>query len=427
MDLNPASDWLPHDRQHCWHPYTQHGLDPEPLPVVAAEGSWLQLADGRRLLDAISSWWTVLHGHGQPELISAMTEQAKTLDHVLFAGCTHEPAARLAAELTNLAPGELSRAFFSDDGSTAVEVALKAAYQFHLREGRDRRTTFLALNGGYHGDTFGAMAAGDPDPFFQEFSPLLFRVLRIDPTLEALHEALKAHSDQIAAFLFEPMVQGAAGMVMIPPEFYSEAEKLCRERGILTIADEVMTGFGRTGTLFACDQANLNPDLMCLAKGLTGGIFPLSVTLVKEEVFQAFWSRERSRAFFHGHSFTAHPVGCAVARASLALNLRNQTPKVLTAIGKKIHHSLRAWVESEEAVTLRHLGGIVALEFQASDPGYLSGLGQHLRQYCRNSSALLRPLGPVLYAMPPAATSLSEAEQIAKAMMEVGDGALAKI
>ncbi len=384
----------------CWHPYTQHGIDPEPLRVASARGAWLELEDGRRVLDAISSWWCNVHGHGHPRLVRALAEQAERLDHVLFAGCTHKPAERLAAELTRRSG--LDRCFYSDNGSTAVEVALKMAYLAWQRRGERGRTRFLALEGGYHGDTFGAMSVGDPNPFFEELSPLLFQVSRIDQ--EGLGEEI-ARGD-VAALIVEPIVQGAAGMRPVPAPFLREARRLCTAHGVLLIADEVMTGFGRTGTLFACEQAGVVPDLMCLAKGLTGGMMPLAATLATEEIYAAFLSTDRARALFHGHTFTANPLACAVALASLDLILENDVPARFRAIGERIAGGLPT--ES------RRFGGIVAV----GGGGYLSDA---LRNVCRERAPdlLLRPLGSVLYAMPPACTTMEECDRIATGMTRV--------
>ncbi len=384
----------------CWHPYTQHGIDPEPLRVASARGAWLTLEDGRRVLDAISSWWCCLHGHGHPRLVRALAEQAERLDHVLFAGCTHEPAERLAAELTRLAG--LDVCFYSDNGSTAVEVALKMAYLAWRRRGERGRTRFLALEGGYHGDTFGAMAVGDPKPFFEELSPLLFQVTHIDQ--EGLGEEIGR--GDVAALIVEPIVQGAAGMRAVPAALLREARRLCTRHGVLLIADEVMTGFGRTGTLFACEQADIRPDLMCLAKGIAGGMMPLAATLATGEIYSAFLSTDRARAFFHGHTFTANPVACAVALASLDLIRENDVPVRFRAIGKRIAAAL--------PVPSRRFGGIVAV----GGGGYLS---EALRNVCREKAPdlLLRPLGDVLYAMPPACTTMEECDRIAAGMAQV--------
>ncbi len=421
--------WQQKDRELCWHPFTQHGLDNDFLPVVGAKGAWLELADGRRLLDAISSWWACLHGHGHPELVEAIRAQAEKLDHVLFAGCTHPAAVQLAEDLIDLAAPlanedhRLSRVFFSDNGSTAVEVALKAAYQSWVRRGQPQRTLFLSLEGSYHGDTFGTMSLAEPEPFFSEFGPFLFEVVRVPACADALELALQANADRIAGFILEPMIQGAAGMKMQPASFVAAARKLCDQFGVYLIADEVMTGFCRTGKTFAMEHAGVCPDLMALSKGLTSGTMPLAVTLVSEQIYSAFLSDERSKAFFHGHTFCANPIGCAVASASASLIRRENTPQKLADLGtrifdgvQKLHDQLPAGAMKE----IRHLGGVVAVEFETGDQGYLSGLGDHLRDACKaHPQVLLRPLGNVIYAMPPACTTASEADIISSAMCEV--------
>ncbi len=408
------------DRRVCWHPYTQHATAPEPLPVVGARGAWLELAGGARLFDAISSWWCCLHGHGHPRLVDALARQAARLDHVLFAGCTHEPAVALAEELVRHAPPGLSRVFYSDDGSTAVEVALKAAFLSWKRRGAGGRTLFLALEGGYHGDTFGAMALGDPDPFFAECAPLLCRVERAPPTLDGLAALMRRHGREAAALLVEPLVQGAAGMRALPRGLLRAARELCDETGALLIVDEVMTGFGRTGTLFACEQEQVTPALLCLAKGLTGGMLPLAATLAREAIFEAFLDRDPARAFFHGHTFTANPLACAVALASLRLALEGEVPARFAAIGARIEEGI-APLRTRGMV--RRVGGIVAVELADEAGGYLSPLGARLRAACRSAApeVLLRPLGNVLYAMPPACATDEECDLVAAAMRRVVD------
>jgi adenosylmethionine-8-amino-7-oxononanoate aminotransferase len=410
--------WLDDDARACWHPYTQHALDPEPLPVVGARGAWLELADGRRVLDATSSWWAVLHGHGEPALLEAMARQAAALDHVLFAGCSHEPAARLAAELVDVAPEGLTRVFYSDDGSTAVEVALKAAYLAQRRRGGTERTTFVALEGGYHGDTFGAMSVGDPVPFFGELAPLLFDVVRVERTVEALETAFAAHGRRAAAMILEPLVQGAAGMRPVPAGVVRAARQLCDEQGVLLVADEVMTGFGRTGQLFACDGAGVAPDLLCLAKGLGGGLFPIAATLATEEIFSAFLAADRAKALFHGHTFTAHPVGCAVARASLRLVRERDVPSRLREIGARVESALVDLRDDRRVRDVRRIGGIVAVELASPEGGYLAQIGEALRAACRRlpHDVLLRPLGPVVYAMLPACATDDEADRAGRAI-----------
>ena len=415
-----GGDLLGRDARCLWHPYTQHLLDTEPLPVARAEGALLHLADGRALIDAISSWWATLHGHGRPELVAALGEQAARLDHTLFAGTTHEPGVALAEELLACAPAGLTRVFYSDNGSTAVEVALKMAYQAWLHAGEPDRRVFVALEGSYHGDTFGAMAVSDPDPFFARFGPLLFEVRRVPADAAALESALTELGPRAAGLIVEPLVQGAAGMRMHGADFVRAARAACDRHGLPLIADEVMTGFGRTGALFACERAGVAPDLMCLSKGLTGGILPLAATLTTERLYEAFLSEDRARTFFHGHTFTGNPIGCAVARASLAICLAEDVPARLDAIGARIEAHLRDAVGDAPGVRdLRRTGGIVALELEppAGDAaGYLARLGPRLRAFAVANGVLLRPLGNVLYALPPACTTAEQVDRIASVM-----------
>lgn len=424
------SDLIQRDAKRSWHPYTQHGNEDEPLPVSAAKGASLFLEDGTELIDAISSWWAILHGHAEPVLIEAASKQLRTLDHVLFAGTTHEPAVRLAERICEHAPGPFTRAFFSDDGSTAVEVALKIVLQRWAQIGQPNRRVFVTLEGGYHGDTFGAMSVGDPDPFFLPYQPLLFESKRVAPTPGSVAKALAELGQRAAGVLVEPLLQGAAGMCVYSAEWLRETRAACDAAGVQLIADEVMTGFGRTGELFACALAGVEPDLICLAKGLTGGVFPLSATLATEELFEAFHSTDRRRAFFHGHTFTAHPVGCAIALASLDLCEQRGTPRLLSAIGERIHRHLEPLAGHESVRNLRHLGGMVAMELDPgpeSQDGYLASLGPRIRRMSLTRGVLLRPLGNVVYALPPACTTDAEADRIAEAMAACVDLAASQV
>ena len=416
------SELLRRDRRCVWHPYTQHATEADPLPVVAARGARLVLEDGRELIDAISSWWAILHGHGDQRLIEVAQRQWRTLDHVLFAGATHAPAVELAEALLEVVPRGLSRVFFTDDGSTAVEAALKMVLQRWVHEGQPARRVFIALEGGYHGDTFGAMSVGDPDPFFQPFAPLLFEVRRIAPTRAALEAALDELGARAAGAIVEPLVQGAAGMRMYDAAFLRDLASMCQARGLPWIADEVFTGFGRTGSLFACQRAGVAPDLMCLGKGLTGGLFPMAVTLAREEIFADFLSSDRGRAFFHGHTFTAHPVGCAIAKASLAIVLQEDLPARFERLGSRLAEQLTALGDDSRTSEPRRTGGIVAFDLGASAPqGYLSSVAPALRRAAVERGVLLRPLGNVIYAVPPACTSDDELRVIARVMRELVD------
>ncbi|MCE9594050.1 MAG: adenosylmethionine--8-amino-7-oxononanoate transaminase [Planctomycetes bacterium] len=413
MTAPSPNDLVARDARVAWHPYTQHGLENDLLAVVGARGSVLELADGREVIDGISSWWTCLHGHGHPKLVEALRAQAERLDHVLFAGATHEPAVRLAERLIELAPRGLTRVFYSDDGSTAVEVALKIALQAAANRGELERRVFVALEGAYHGDTFGAMAVGEREPFFGAFGELLFEAERAAVDANAVERALARLGSRAAGVIVEPLVQGAAGMRMHSAEFLVGVRRACDHHRVPLIADEVMTGFGRTGSLFACGRARVAPDLLCLAKGLTGGMLPLAATLASEALFDAFRSTTRSKALHHGHSFTANPLGCAVALASLDLVLENDVPARLEAIGARIERRLGR-------SDVRRAGGIVAFDL-AGDETYGSERSIRLRRLALELGVLLRPLGNVVYAMPPASTTDAQCDAIADAMAALAE------
>ena len=416
-----AEDLLARDRAALWHPYTQHRTEPDPLAVRAAKGSVLTLMDGREVIDGISSWWANTLGHGREELVEAASRQWRELDHVLFAGATHEPAVGLAEALLAQAPKGLTRVFYSDDGSTAVEVALKIVLQSWRQRGEEQRRVFVALEGGYHGDTFGAMAIGDPDPFFLPFAPLLFEARRAAPNEAAVEAALDQLGERAAGVVIEPLVQGAGGMRMQEPAFVRAVRALCDARGLPLVADEVMTGFGRTGALFACRRADVTPDILCLAKGLSGGTFPIAATLVREELFDTFLSEDRARALFHGHTFTASPIGCAVARRALELTLAEDVPARLDVIGRRIEAQLQGLLLGDErAHDLRRCGGIVAFDLAPiGATGYLATRAPKLRERALARGVLLRPLGDVVYAMPPASTTEEQADRIALAMADL--------
>jgi adenosylmethionine-8-amino-7-oxononanoate aminotransferase len=427
-----GGDLVRRDAASVWHPYTQHATDGAPLAVVGARGATLTLADGREVIDAISSWWTCLHGHGESRLLDAARRQGATLDHVAFAGATHEPAVALAEALLAVAPRgtpPLTRVFFSDDGSTAVEVALKIAFQAAAARGEARRRTFLAFEGSYHGDTFGAMSVGDREPFFVPFAPLLFDVVRAPVDAAGFAATFDRHRDALAAVIVEPLVQGAAGMRMHRPELLRAVAARCRAARVPWIADEVFTGFGRTGALFACQKAGVAPDLLCAAKGLTSAAAPLAATLATEELFEAFRAPERRRMLAHGHSMTAHPIGCAIALESLALCRERQVPARLDAIGARIEGALAPLRRHPRVRELRRCGGIVAFDLEPSpdaarDPGaaaaaaggYFTALAPRLRARALELGVLLRPLGTAIYACPPACTTDVECERIAAAM-----------
>ena len=410
------------DRQVLWHPYTQEKIAPAPIPVVRGKGVWLELADGRKILDGISSWWVNIHGHSHDYLNEALYQQAKQLEHVIFAGFTHEPAIKLAEKLVEILPPGLTRVFYSDNGSTAVEVALKMAYQYWANTGEERKT-FVALTNAYHGDTFGAMAASDDSSFTAPFKNLLFKVLRAaspraNDFIRSLETILVNHANEIAAVIVEPLLQGAGGMIVWRADDLRRVRQLCDEHNILLIADEVLTGFGRTGKMFACEHAHITPDIICLSKALTAGYLPLGATVAKEEVYQAFLSDDRAKTFFHGHSFTANPLACAVACASLELFERENSLEKIAVINRKFHERLPRLLDLKIVGDIRILGAIGVIELNENG-GYLANVGQALFQEFLSRNILLRPLGNVLYFMPPYVISETEIDFVLDAIEDV--------
>jgi adenosylmethionine-8-amino-7-oxononanoate aminotransferase len=398
------NDWLELDERFVWHPYTQHGLFPRATPIIRGEGAYLVDADGSRLLDAVSSWWVNLHGHAHPAIAQAIAEQARTLEQVIFAGFTHEPAARLAAELVGVLPEGLERVFYSDDGSTAVEVAIKIAIQSWRNRG-ERRNLIAALDNAYHGDTFGAMSASAPSVFTQAFGEHLFQVARLpDPTegdtLAALEGLIETRGGELAGVMVEPLLLAAGGMRMYGEDVLRGIRDRTRAAGIPLIADEVATGFGRTGPLFACQRAGVAPDLVCLSKGVTGGFMPLGVTVATEELFETFRSQDRRLTFFHGHSFTGNPLACAAGLASLRLTVDPECARRRQEM-EAAHREGLARVASHPLVRApRVLGTVAAFDLEAGE-GYLSPVGSELAAFARERGVLLRPLGDVVYLLPP--------------------------
>ena len=400
----PAFDVRGADRRHVWHPYTQHGAADPPIPIVRAEGAYLVDDHGREIFDAISSWWVTLHGHAQPEIVNAIAKQAQTLEQVIFAGFTHEPAARLASDLLARAPVGLDRVFFSDDGSTAVEVAVKIALQYWVNRGEKRRT-IVALENAYHGDTFGAMSVSARGLFTEPFEHLLFDVARLpDPVTNDVVSALEALIGQreraIAAVIVEPMLMGAGGMRMWSAGALRGIRELTAAHGIPLIADEVLTGFGRTGPLFACEHAAISPDLMCLSKGITGGFVPLGATLATNALFDTFTSKDRTRTLFHGHSYTANPIACAAGLASLAL-LDEVSVERRREIGWSHRAAAIGLQVMKGILNVRVLGTVMAMDLVSRDDGYLSTLGPALNRFALQRGVLLRPLGNTVYILPP--------------------------
>ncbi|HSO43560.1 MAG TPA: adenosylmethionine--8-amino-7-oxononanoate transaminase [Rhodospirillales bacterium] len=402
-----------------WHPFTQHGSEPPPIHINRAEGAYLYASDGRTIIDAISSWWVNPHGHGHPRIAKAIAKQAGRLDQIIFAGFTHEPAERLAAKLLEITPPELEFVFFSDSGSTAVEVAVKMAVGYWHNRGVVR-PRIVALEDGYHGDTFGAMSVGHRSVFSAAYQPMLFQVdhlpfpvaSREQATIDALAALLVEAGDDIAAFIFEPLVLGAGGMRMYPPWVLKVLADLCRESGVLLIADEVMTGFGRTGTLFACEQAGVVPDLVCLSKGLTGGVLPMAATLATRDIYDGFYAAERAKMFFHSSSFTGNPIACAAALASLEIWDEEPVHQRIAAIAAFHARRLPAFRGRHEVADVRQAGTIAAIEIRVPEGGYLAAVGQKLHAFYLAQGVLLRPLGNVVYVLPPYCISETDLERI---------------
>ncbi len=393
-----------------WHPFTQHGLQ-EPIPLVTrGEGAELYTADGQRIIDAISSWWVTTHGHCHPRIMAAIAEQAQRLDQIIFAGWTHQPAEDLARRLVEIAPRQgdqaLDHVFYSDSGSTAVEVALKMALGYWANRGapRDR---IVVMQHSYHGDTFGGMSVGERGVFNRAYQALLFDVTTVpfpaagseQATLDALEAACQA--GDAAAFIVEPLVLGAGGMLVYAPRVLAEMRAICARHGVLFIADEVMTGWGRTGTLFACEQAAVVPDIMCLSKGLTGGAVPLAVTLASPAIYQAHYSTDRAQQFFHSSSYTANPIGCAAALANLDVWRDEPVMERIATLAARQAEGL-ALLAAAGLENPRQCGTIIAADFPASgDAGYLAEIGPRLKAWFTERGILLRPLGNTVYVMPP--------------------------
>lgn len=401
-----------------WHPFTQHGLQ-EPIPLIErAEGAALYAADGQRVIDAISSWWVTTHGHAHPRIASAIAEQAGRLDQIIFAGWTHEPAETLARDLVAMMPPSLRHVFFSDSGSTCVEVALKMALGYWANRG-EPRDRILVLEHSYHGDTIGAMSIGARGVFNQAYAALLFDVgtipfpgaAREQAALDALDAACR--QGDVAAFILEPLVLGAGGMLFYPPWVLAEFRAICARHGVLFIADEVMTGWGRTGTLLACEQAGVVPDLLCLAKGLTGGAMPLAVTLATADIFDAHLSRDRARQFFHSSSYTANPIACAAANANLAIWRDEPVQQRIDVLGNRQAERLAWLAAAADIVNPRRCGTITAADVPVgAGAGYLSDVAPRLMSMFRDAGVLLRPLGNTIYVMPPYCIEEADLDQV---------------
>ena len=406
------------DSQYLWHPYTQHKTASAPIAITKGKGALLWDENGKEYIDAIASWWVNPYGHSNTFIADAIYKQLTTLEHVLFGGFTHEPAVEVAEKLVTILPNNQQKLFFSDNGSTAVEIAIKVALQYFFNKG-EKRTTIIAFENAFHGDTFAAMAASGISLFTDAFQGMFIDVVRIpvpvvgqeEVSFSALAKALKNHD--CAGFIFEPLVQGAAGMVMYDPAALDTLIQMCKANNVLTIADEVMTGFGKTGKTFASDYLVEQPDMMCLSKALTGGTIPMAITTFTQEIFDAFYDEDINKALFHGHTFTANPTGCAAALASLELL---QTPEMqanLVRVNAK-HLAFEKRVQSHpKVVTTRVLGVIFALEIKTeSAASYYGNLRNKLYNFFIENGVILRPVGNIVYILPPYVITDEQLEKV---------------
>ncbi|WP_017669844.1 adenosylmethionine--8-amino-7-oxononanoate transaminase [Blastomonas sp. AAP53] len=399
-----------------WHPFTQHGLGEEIPLIERGQGAVLHSADGRQWIDAISSWWVTTHGHAHPRIMAAIAAQSAKLDQIIFAGWTHAPAETLASGLIDITPEPLTRVFFSDSGSTAVEVALKMALGYwHNR--KQPRQGIIVMEHSYHGDTIGAMSVGARGVFNRPYAPLLFDVTAVpfpaegaeQATFDALEAACKAGA---AAFIGEPLVLGAGGMLMYPAHVLAQMAAICAAHDVLFIADEVMTGWGRTGTMLACEQAGVIPDILCLSKGLTGGSVPLAVTLAREEIFMAHWSQDRADCFFHSSSYTANPIACAAAVENLAIWRDEPVQQRIDDLAAMQTRALADIAGHPQVAGTRQCGTIAAFDLHSDASGYLSNWAVHLGAFGKANGVLIRPLGNTVYVMPPYCITAEQLDRI---------------
>jgi adenosylmethionine---8-amino-7-oxononanoate aminotransferase len=419
------------DRDHLWHPFTQQRgwVEEEPLMIVGADGAQLIDTEGRRYLDGVSSLWCNVHGHRHAGIDAAVTEQLGRVAHSTMLGLSHPGAAELAGRLIELAPPGLSRVFYSESGSTATEIALKMAFQFQQQRGGQhaRRTSFVHLRDSYHGDTIGSVSVGGIDLFHTAYRPLLFETHVAEPGDAAdLERVLARHEEEIAAVIVEPLVQGAAGMLVHPPGYLRAARELCDRFGVLLICDEVATGFGRTGTMFACEQEGVSPDLLCLAKGLTGGYLPLAATLATERIYDGFLGApEEQRTFFHGHTYTGNPLACAAALASLDAFEQERTLERLAPKIELLDELLEDVAAMPAVAEVRRCGVMIGIDLGEHDPELR--LGHRVTLEARARGAIVRPLGDVVVLMPPLAITEEELQRLVEIAAESIRAAAASI
>jgi adenosylmethionine---8-amino-7-oxononanoate aminotransferase len=402
------------DRTHLWHPFTQQEgwIEEEPLIVERAEGTDLIDVEGRRFIDGVSSLWCNVHGHGHPRINAAVRDQLDRVAHSTMLGLSHRPGIELARQLVELAPPRLTRVFYSDSGSTATEIALKMAFQYWRQRGEEQRTKFVSLRMAYHGDTIGSVSVGGIDLFHSLYRPLLFDTLHAEPGDAAdMERLLSEHEGEVAAVIMEPLVQGAAGMLVHPDGYLRAVRTLCDRHDVLLILDEVATGFGRTGRMFACEHEAVTPDLLCLAKGITGGYLPLAATLATERTYDGFLGRfEEFRTFFHGHTYTGNPLACAAALATLEVFAEERTLERLERKIELLEQLLEPIAEHPEVREVRRCGFMTGIELAEQPPA--ARIGHQVTLEARERGAVIRPLGDVVVLMPPLSISEGELTQL---------------
>ncbi|CAA7389947.1 adenosylmethionine--8-amino-7-oxononanoate transaminase [Chryseobacterium fistulae] len=413
------------DKAVNWHPYTQMKTAEDAIPIVKGKGVYLFDDEGKRYIDAVSSWWVTLHGHSHPYIAERIFEQLNTLEQVIFAGFTHEPAIELSEKLLQLLPKNQKKSFYSDNGSTAVEVALKMCIQYAYNNGKEKKK-ILAFKNAYHGDTFGAMSVSGRSAWTQPFAEMLFEVVFIDTpnaeNIESLQLKINNWADDIICFIYEPLVQGAAGMLIYKPDDLNKLMKICRNKNILMIQDEVFTGFGRTGKLFAADYLSEMPDIMCFSKGLTGGTLPMGITTCSNDIFNSFLSDNQYKALFHGHSFTANPLACTAALASMELLLNEETQDNIHLISERHSAFLDIIKEISYIENPRQIGTIIAFDIITKEGiSYFNNIGKTLYKEFLARGIIIRPLGNVIYAVPPYCITANELEYIYQNILEVLD------
>ncbi|MBL6448195.1 adenosylmethionine--8-amino-7-oxononanoate transaminase [Fulvivirga sp. 29W222] len=417
-------NWLDKDKEYIWHPFTPLLGVADPLCVTSASGVYLHTEDGRKIIDANSSWWVNIHGHAHPFIAEKVSEQAKTLEHVIFAGFTHKPAISLAENLLSILPKNQSKIFYSDNGSTSIEVALKMAFQFWYNQGLNKKRV-IAIDGAYHGDTFGSMSVGERSDFTKPFTEHLFEVEFVDFPTEANKASVLERfknlidSNEFASFIFEPIIQGASGMRIYDATLLDQMIQYAQNNSVICIADEVMTGFGRTGKLFASDYLKYKPDIICLSKGLTGGTMALGVTSCTNAIVDAYMSKDLYKTFLHGHSFTANPIACASANASFELLMKQECQDNIQRITSQHERFKQKHEHTSKLKDIRSLGTILAIEFETeNDSSYFSEMRNQLYPFFLERNILLRPLGNLIYIIPPYVISNDELEKVYAAIEE---------